>query len=194
MQLHRQNMPVKSKQFPVDCFGIDGIPGHNFNSHKRSGFTLLELIFVCVIIIIVVGAVSASMAGFLSRSRLNSTAGRLASIMIFARSRAITAGRQMALEVNQAAGEIELLEQSDKDPKEFGPVGDEWKMTLPEDISMSALEIDGVAVKDGRILFFPTGGAQEAGMTLCLRAEANDGNAARKQLSINKITGRVKVE
>jgi len=180
----------------------------------KRGFTLLELLLVCVIIIIVMGSVSASLAGFLARSRLRSSAARAASMGVFARSHALATGRRVVMEIDQAGGEIALLEQAPPrmgtgqageayggqaagQPEEFVSLGERWRMFLPEGISISSLEIDGERVEQGRITFFPQGGAQAATIIFSL-ADASPSASLRtreeKEIRVNRITGRVKVE
>jgi len=163
--------------------------------HSR-GFTLLELVLVCAIVAIVVGTVSASMAGFLSRSRLRCTAARLASMAVFARTQAITTGREVEMQVNRSTGEIALFEESEDPAQGFSSLGPRWSLRLPESLLLSTLEIGGEEVPEGGITFYPEGGAKEAHLVLSLRGAEGAGvpSSERKEVWVNKITGRVRVE
>ncbi|NIM05488.1 MAG: prepilin-type N-terminal cleavage/methylation domain-containing protein [Armatimonadetes bacterium] len=163
---------------------------------NRRGFTLLELILVCAIIVIVMGVVSASMTGFLARSQLRRSASRLASMAVFARTHAITAGRQVEMRVDKYAGEVALFEQSDDPDQEFSSLGARWRYSLPQNVSISAFEIGGEETEQGSIIFFPEGGAEEAYLVLSLcDSQGRIMTAAeQKQIWVNKITGRLKVE
>jgi type II secretory pathway pseudopilin PulG len=174
---------------------VDGKPPRGASPARKRGFTLLELILVCVIIIIIMGAVSASMSGFLARSRLRASAARLASMAVFARTRSITMGRQVVLRVSQPANEIALLEESTDTGGAFTSIDNRWRLRLPETLSIANLEIEGEILEEGDIVFFPEGGASEAHLVLALHPAAGKPAAMEeKQIWVNRVTGRVKVE
>ncbi len=145
----------------------------------------------------------------MGRMRLQSTMQRLASLAVFARSQALTIGRPVAMEVNQSAQEVTLLQQAEGQAEGFTPLGAQWRLRMPESVSMSALEIDGASAQtagagqtasplkssespEGRITFYPDGSAQAGCVTLALRSEG--GQAGAKRLCVNKVTGRVRVQ
>ena len=67
--------------------------GRPADRRRRSGFTLLELVLVMVIICTLLGAASPSLRGFFVSRKTDDTAARIAATTRLARSRAISEGR-----------------------------------------------------------------------------------------------------
>jgi prepilin-type N-terminal cleavage/methylation domain-containing protein len=167
------------------------------NKRKNRGFTLLEMIIVCVIVIIVATGVTASMGGFLSRSTLRSTAAQVAALGVEARMLALTSGHEVVLRIDASNREAYLLEaipsegtSSASQEPQLTQMGNRHHMQLPESIEIMSMKIDGDTVTDGDIPFYSTGGAKPAEIELAL----TDGGSEVKRITVNKVTGRTKVE
>jgi|WetSurMetagenome_2_1015567.scaffolds.fasta_scaffold144519_2 Tfp pilus assembly protein FimT len=157
------------------------------------GFTLLEMLLVCAIILVMVATVSASMGGMVNRSHLRATAARVSTLAIFARSHALTSGRKVVMAVDPPQGEVSLL-QPEEQSGELVLIDESWRARLPQDVAIDHLEIDGRQADQGEITFYAEGGAQSATIVLGTAGEGQNSRRAQRTLTINKITGRVKVE
>jgi Tfp pilus assembly protein FimT len=157
------------------------------------GFTLLELLLVCAIILIMVATVSASMGGMLNRSHLREAAARVSALAIFARSHALISGKKVVMAVDPSQGEISLL-QPDPQSGELALIDNNQRVRLPREVAIDQLEIEGQPANPGEITFYAEGGAQSATIVLGTAGEGQNASRVRRTLRVNKITGRVKVE
>lgn len=164
------------------------------HSPAERGFTLLEVIIVGVIVVILVTAVSASLSGFLTRSRLRTAIGRLTSMAVYARTQALTTGERIVLQADSNSNYVGLLRYDlESEDAELLPLDSRWQIHLPESVVIERLELQGEVVDEADIVFFPDGSATSARMELLLLAP--EGYAAeQKVLTINGLTGRVEIE
>jgi|GEM_PF-6900298 len=172
---------------PLNCPTANKI-----KANSPCGFTLLELLLVCAILIVMGATVSASMGGMINRSRLRGITARVSSQAIFARSHALTSGQKVVMTIDRQAGEI-TLSQAAQEGEAPTPLDESWQVHLPQGIAIEVLEIDGETVDQGQISFYPEGGAQAALIVLAAEDEGRDARREAYRLEINKITGRMTV-
>jgi type II secretion system protein H len=124
-----------------------------------SGFTLLELVLVMVIIAVVLAMVAPSLSGFSAARDADFAAAQVISVSRWAREQAISEGRVYRLNFNPSSQEYFVTAQVggtfQRPPVEFGQV-----FTVPEGVVMTwdAPTDGGAAVID----FFPSGRSQPA--------------------------------
>lgn len=109
--------------------------------NRNSGFTLLELILVMVILSTVLAMAAPSLRGFFGSRKTHDTATQILSLTQFARSQAVSEGIIYRLNFDtrertywltaQKSGNFEMLDT------EFGQI-----FTLPSDIVMELKEVD----------------------------------------------------
>jgi len=114
---------------------------------KQRGFTLLEMIFVLMIMAMMAGLLSVSIVGRLDSVRVATAARDLTAALRFTRSQAILLREEQFLEVD-------LEKRSYVAPGR--PV-----VNMPERLDMKMLTASSEATNDkqGRIRFFPDGGS-----------------------------------
>ncbi len=113
----------------------------------QRGFTLLEMIFVLMIMAIMAGLLSVSVVGRLDSVRVATAARDLTAALRFTRSQAILLRKEQFLVVN-------LEKRSYLAPGR--PV-----VIMPErlDLKMLTASAEATSEKEGRIRFFPDGGS-----------------------------------
>ena len=114
-------------------------------THCRStGFTLIELILVMLILCTVLGLAGPSLRGFFGRRQIDNTASRLLSLTQYARSQAICEGRSYRLNIDKDRGTYWLTV---RDQGAYEDPGTEWGrvLTLPTELSLELwdLTLDG---------------------------------------------------
>ena len=108
----------------------------HFRSTRRSGFTLIELIVVMIIITLVVGAVAPKFAAFTAGRKAADSARQLVSMARYARTEAISEGRAYRLNVDTTKRAFWIT--MDKDgtysapPNDFGDV-----YVVPDGVSLA---------------------------------------------------------
>jgi len=129
---------------------------------RANGFTLLELILVMVIISVVLGMAAPSLRGFFSSRKAHDAAAGILSLIRYARSQAITEGRNYRLNLDPEEGAYWLTASG---AGGYTSLGTELgrKFLLPEFTTME-LDMDGDREKDEKaseacIEFYPKGHA-----------------------------------
>jgi type II secretion system protein H len=191
VMMHRYGLGTKCRYYNFSAIrGSDLEMGAGVVISKRKkrqqGFTLMEIMIVCVIMAIVALGVSASLSGFYTRSRLRSASARLASLANYARTRALTSGHRVILHVDCGSGEASLSEQQSSDTDTTTPIATDQALQLNPPLVISGLEIEGESKNAGDIVFYPTVGAQAATITLVI----NESGSEVRTITINKVTGR----
>lgn len=164
----------------------------------RSGFTLLELLVVLVIIGLAAGFVGPRLAGSLGGVQLKTASKKVAGVLRYARSRATaeSVGYRTMFDARRGVLRVE------PDPENRGPA--RWEGTIPEEDGISAQRYrlpDGVRFRRMEtgigestetsvleIYFFPSGGSSGG------RVYLSDGTGDRYRVEVDFITGTVRLE
>jgi prepilin-type N-terminal cleavage/methylation domain-containing protein len=127
----------------------------------RGGFTLLELIFVLLLIAIAVAIVMPSLSGTVKGRRVGDTAAQILTLTNYAHNQAIAEGKVYRLNVDPAGTAYWLTMQ--QDDGQFGSLGQEMgqQFGVPEDIR---IETDLPRQPDGGnyVTFRPNGKCEPA--------------------------------
>ena len=125
--------------------------GHAENPRQRSlatrhsplatGFTLIELILVMVILTTILGMAGPSLRGFFARHQIDDTAARIIALTQFAQSQAICEGRTYRLNFDESRKTYWLTVQ---DQGAYRDLYTEWGRVfmLAPDISMQLWDLD----------------------------------------------------
>jgi len=132
--------------------------GRPADRRRRSGFTLLELVLVMVIICTVLAAASPSLRGFFVSRKTDDTAARIAAATRLARSRAISEGRvyRLNFDLRERTFFLTVLDEGGFRPIESS-LGVPFR--LPEEVQVS---IVGAYAGRAYLDFFPDGRTQAA--------------------------------
>ncbi len=131
---------------------------------NKSGFTLLELVLVMVIICTVLGAASASLRGFFVSRKTDDVAVRILSLARLARSAAVSEGRPYRLVFDAGEGAFYLAAQRRGGfTRPRGGPGRAFR--LPDEVSLG-LEVPGAAGGRDYVEFTPDGRAEPATVRL----------------------------
>jgi prepilin-type N-terminal cleavage/methylation domain-containing protein len=124
---------------------------------KNKGFTLIELVFVVLILSTLVGLASPLFRNSYRRASWEGAASRMADLMSYARERAVMERMRTRVDFDTEGG---LYWLSADGPEGFHRTGDRWGRTrrVPPDV---ALRTDAPSVT-----FFPDGTASEAEVRL----------------------------
>jgi|WetSurMetagenome_2_1015567.scaffolds.fasta_scaffold02133_10 type II secretion system protein H len=129
------------------------------------GFTLLELILVMVIISTVLAMAAPSLRGFFSSRKIHDAASNLLSLTRYARTQAITEGKNYRLNFDGDNGYYWLTTNqggADSDlNNEFGR-----KFLLPDDTTFQLEKEDDKTGKEKFVAFYPQGLAEVSTITL----------------------------
>lgn len=130
---------------------------------KEMGFTLLELILVMVIISVLLSMAAPSLRGFFASRKAHDAAAGILSLIRFARTQAITEGRNYRLNLDETGGAY-WLTVNDAGGYAMLETDLGRKFLLPEHTSMK-IEMDDDDSReddddsDGYIEFYPKGRA-----------------------------------
>lgn len=173
--------------------------------NRISGFTLIELIIVLVLLSVATGLVVPRLAGSLGRMNVESTARRISSALRFARSHAVTEKipylaifdmdtNILSVSASPMPGETEPDEE---DPDDGGP--DNAEIGSPQEPRVyiftegirlkECVTLDGETVTNGVFVmgFFPGGGTTGGKVIL------HDEKDRVYSIVLDRITGSVKI-
>ncbi len=132
--------------------------GRPADRRRRSGFTLLELVLVMVIICTLLGAASPSLRGFFVSRKTDDTATRIAATTRLARSRAISEGcvYRLNFDLRERTFFLTVLDEGG-----FRQIESSLGLAfrLPEEVQVS---IVGAYGNRAYLDFFPDGRAEPA--------------------------------
>ena len=126
----------------------------------RLAVTLIELLVVLGIIALVLGITVPGMAGYAQRLRLNTSARELVQMLSLARSMAISSHAEHAVEIDQDAGEIRVVNDASHEALER-------VMRLPDAVTVS-MEVGGEPATESRVVFHPSGSLNGRSVSLML--------------------------
>ncbi len=168
---------------------------------NRSGFTLLELLIVLVLIGLTAAIAAPRLSGTHDKLPLGTAAKHLSALMRLARSNAVTRGHTVVVYADPETNRIVMAAAADRthaDPthqnKEgaSGPVAlidPRHAYRLPPGIAVSRVVSEGgMRLEDDAIaLFFPIGNSSGGQLVL------TDAAGRRKTITIDTITGLVTI-
>ena len=159
--------------------------------NDRSGFSLIELVMVMILLFIIAGITIPYLAAGLPSARIKSGANQIYAALHMGRNDAATYGFRTRLVVNQEENTWRLEKEPKpfSEPDEFQPVGPNWVTTeLPEGVVFSELEGFGEgADNDESVLEFSAEGTLRESARLVLGNEDGDSRI----LEVSAATGRV---
>lgn len=137
---------------------------------RRSGFTLLELIAVMVILAVALGIAAPSLRGFAQSQRTANIARRMLALMDYAQSSAINQGRVYRFHYDQ---DDRVFWISVQQGAEFVELENEFGQTfdVPEQIDVVWRDENGSQTDIDFVVFYPTGRTQPSS----LRVSGPDG-------------------
>lgn len=161
-------------------------------SEARAGFTLVELIIICVILAILLAASVPRLQPAAQRLRTEQTAVGLAQWLRLARERAVSESRAIVWGWHEDARRVRL----ELVPEDGAAADDEaaqGEALLPSqgpavsaDVAIEVLR-DGEAVACRCVRFFPDGTSESAVITV-------DSAAARYAITVHEATGDIVLE
>ena len=175
-------------------------------SAGQSGFTLVEIMVVVIVIAILVGAVAPKLGGTLFGVRLRAAANELADMFDYCQQAAVATGRVHALTFDEEghawevtaeeAGESEMGEMTLPEiAPEMVPVSlpGHFVRELPESISIASISVfEEELMRDDagllRVLFFPDGTSEFA--SFYLATPVGD----RRAVKLNGMSGTITIE
>lgn len=159
--------------------------------NHRSGFTLIELIMVMILLFIVAGITVPYFAAGIPGAKIRSAADQLYAALHMGRNDAATYGFRTRLVVNQEKNTWRLEKEPKpfSEPDEFQPVGPNWITTeLPDGVVFSELEGFGEGDEgDESVLEFLADGTLRESARLVIGNDDGD----TRILEVSAATGRV---
>jgi len=135
------------------------------SKNKESGFTLIEIILVVLLLSVIVGSVVPDLRKNYRKVCLQNAARNIAYSMRYAQSRAITSGDLVRLELAPESGSYRLTERKedaiDRDDATF--------VRIPNRMGNVFRIPDGLKFEPGdlTILFYPDGSMEKQAVKLC---------------------------
>lgn len=166
---------------------------------KNSGFTLLELLVVLMIMGIVSAFVGPKLAGSISNTDLRTASKKIAALLRYARSQATSQGVICGILFDFEKGRISIVTKQgraeaaqDKDnsaEKEKEMVGRSKTYNLPDGVRLEKAISGNSEIDSGlfEIIFFPSGSSSGGRVTLVNK------RGRRYAISVDFITGTVKL-
>ena len=195
----------KSKTYPDLQAGVSPL-GNKFFRNSLTGFTLIELILVLVIIGFLTSLVAPAIT---SRTglRLKTTVKRVAASLRYARSQAVVSGSNYRATFDLENGQITIESLAEDDPYQRGAWGDDEEedfyeepsstqrppekkeFSLPRDVSIAQVVLNGEEIYEGiaEIDFFPNGSCSGGDIYLM------DTKERIFRISLEFLTGIVKI-
>jgi len=131
-----------------------------------SGFTLIELVLVCVIILILVTLSTPLFRNPFAGVRAGNTCRQLSHLMRYVQAKAIAERRLCRINFNFEQGSFWPAVEKDESPGEFEPIKGKWGKTfdLPQGVSISGSgeAFSGKAGESPVIRFYPDGSSDKA--------------------------------
>ena len=160
---------------------------------KNRGFSLLELIVVLVLLSLSIALVAPSLSRFSKSVELKAAAKKIAAILRYSRSEAITKGKvyQVLFDSNLLLVKVQSMESEDQQEEEKKEAKNPPKaFTLPPGIQMKEIKTESTQYPSDlpAIEFYPNGGSN--GGDILLDTQSQKGYKIR----VNFLTGSVVIE
>ena len=174
------------------------------------GFSLIEIMVVCVLIAIMAGAIIPRFGGHERRKRLESAATLMSGAFHYCYSQAVVTGQKHRWQWDDEAGRGRFLIESDptEKPGEFNPdlAGGRQSEALPRGIEMEGIyfAVKKAEDEDGEepelppeITFYPDGHCDSTYVVLQIsdpsQEEGGESSGEAMTVALNGVTGRVKI-
>jgi prepilin-type N-terminal cleavage/methylation domain-containing protein len=149
------------------------LPPHSARvvSSQQTGFTLVELSVVVLLIVVLAALTAPAFAGFWRASRVRTCAWQIATLARRARDYSICRGMRTSLEYDSEQREFRLTAESDPTnaPGEFEQLmlAGAQPVKVPDEVEVADFTVEGKAADQGwPVMFFPDGQALEARIVL----------------------------
>jgi general secretion pathway protein H len=156
--------------------------GKNRQPHGENGFTLLELMFIVIIIALVLGIGYPSMSRGTSILNLQTASRDVLNAFRFAREKAISEQTSMLLIINRSERKIELANILGEPVRAY---------TLPRGVNIQRMERAGTEVHDDvmSVRFAPNGSLERVNIRL-----VGGSGSRRMQIISDPLGGGARVE
>lgn len=154
----------------------------------EAGFTLLELLVVLVLATLMLSLVVPRFAAVVPGVELKSTTQKTASLLRYARSRAMAESRLIAVDLDPDAHALRMShrdEPIDLPDSIALTLNDEGALALGSEIVVPAT--DGDPASASSIRFYPDGSSSGGRLQLA-------GSSGRYEISVDWLTGQVRIE
>jgi prepilin-type N-terminal cleavage/methylation domain-containing protein len=159
-----------------------GSPAQPFDQRSQSGFTLLELIVVTLIIILVLGISYPSMERGSTILNLQTASRDILNTFRFAREKAISEQTSMLLVINRSERRFELANIFGEPMRSY---------TLPRGINIQSVTRAGSEVQDNicAVRFAPNGNLENIGIRI-----VSENGSRRMQIISDPLGGGARIE
>jgi general secretion pathway protein H len=156
-------------------------PDKFMKAAKETGFTVLEILLVVLVIALAMAVSYPSFSRGSARLHLQACSRDVLNTFRYAREQAVTEQTQMIVTVDKDNQELTLSNTLGDDPKTY---------TLPEDVRIVRIALGGDEVLDSTmtVRFLPNGGADSAEVLLSLES------GAQLDVITDPLTGGARIE
>jgi type II secretion system protein H len=156
---------------------------------SKRGFTLLELLVVMAIMVLLSGAVLATMAPALAEARLRSASAQLVSALRFARSHAVSrhVPTRLRLDIAARTSEVQVQETADDGTQAWRTLTTQAgrRRALPEGVAIEAAQAaTETEAAERTVTFTALGRGEDASLTI------TDSAGRGRTIRVDAVTGR----
>ena len=159
----------------------------NASMHMKSGFTLIEIIIVVVILSIAAMAAIPMMSSA-SNVQIRSASNLIAADLEYAKSMAISRGQNYSVVFDVAANSYQIEDQTDTVIQHPVKKGFDYVMNFSNDSRLGKVDVTGVSFDGSSTVEFDCLGSPDNGGTITISA---DGNTAT--ITVEPVTGYISI-